>query len=81
MTTQTLHKKTNRYLCGASMPAEKRQIETWLSCTEPHKGVVPETEKEKIEAEILDEVRGYTAYPLFFPKKQEAWWKKVTAFF
>ncbi|MEO7924442.1 MAG: hypothetical protein ABIR30_12250 [Chitinophagaceae bacterium] len=80
MTTKTLHRKTNRYLSGAAMPAEARQIETWLSCTEQHKSVVPETEKEKIEQEILEEVRAFTAYPLFFPKA-EPWWKKFTAIF
>ena len=80
MNTKTLHKKTDRYLCGASMPAETRQIQNWLSCTNDNKSTVPQDEKTRIENEILVEIQAYTAYPLLYPKP-EPWWQKFTAFF
>lgn len=80
MTTKTLHQKANRYLSGAAMPAETRQIQNWLSCTDDHKASLSEEEKTIIEQEILEEVKGYTAYPLFYPA-EKPWWKKFTAFF
>lgn len=80
MTPEILKKKTTRYLQGSAMPAETRQIQTWLSCTDNGKAVVPDEEKERIEAEILAEIQAYTAYPLFYPRP-EPWWRKITAFF
>ena len=80
MTTNILHNKTDRYLCGASMPAETRQIQNWLSCINDNKNIVPPYEKTRIENQILAEVQAYTAYPLFYPKTQP-WWKKITAVF
>jgi hypothetical protein len=80
MTTKILHQKANRYLCGAAMPAETRQIQAWLSSTDAHKVSVSEEEKTIIEDEILEEVKSYTAYPLFYPK-EKSWWKKFTAVF
>ena len=79
MTTEILKKKTDRYLNGESMPAETKQIQNWLSCTD---NIVNLTEEDKhaIEQEILAEIQAYTAYPLFFPKP-EPWWRKITAFF
>jgi hypothetical protein len=79
MTTEVLQQKTTRYLQGQSRPAETRQIQNWLSCTDEQQKV-SEEERMQIESEILSEVQAYTAYPLFFPK-QEPWWKKVTTFF
>lgn len=80
MTTKTLHNKTGRYLCGASMPAETRQIQNWLSCINENQKIVSQEEKTRIENSILAEVKAYTAYPLFFPKAAP-WWKKFTAMF
>lgn len=80
MTTEVLNKKTTRYLQGRAMPAETRQIQTWLSCTDNSKRELKEEEKLAIESEILAEIQAYTAYPLFYPKP-EPWWKKITAFF
>jgi len=62
------------------MPAETRQIQTWLSCTDNGKASLSAEEKAMIEAEILAEIQAYTAYPLFFPKA-EPWWKKISTFF
>ena len=80
MTTEVLHKKTHRYLCGAAMPAETKQIQNWLSCIDDKEVNLSGKEKERIENEILAEVQAYTAYPLFYPKA-EPWWKKITAVF
>jgi hypothetical protein len=79
MQTEVLAKKTSRYLLGEAMPAETRQIQTWLSCTNSAKDL-PDEERALIENEILKEIQAYTAYPLFHPKP-EPWWKKITAFF
>ena len=81
MTSEVLKKKTTRYLQGRSMPAETRQIQNWLSCLEDVKPGAGEEEKAIIEAEILAEIQAYTAYPLFFPRKTQPWWKKITAVF
>jgi hypothetical protein len=79
MTTDTLKKKTERYLTGKSLPAETKQIQNWLSCID-HKKDLSKEERLAIEQEILAEVQAYTAYPLFFPKP-EPWWRKFTATF
>jgi len=80
MTTKTLYNKTGRYLCGASMPAETRQIQNWLSCINETKNSISQEEKTRIENNILAEVKAHTAYPLFFPKPAP-WWQKITAMF
>jgi hypothetical protein len=79
MKPETLHSKLERYAAGKAMPAEARQIQTWLSCTDSNKELSPE-EKSLLELEILQEVQAYTAYPLFYPKKK-SWWQKITALF
>ena len=80
MTTETLKKKTARYLKGESAPAETRQIQNWLSCTNKVSKNLSVEEKQQIEKEILAEIQAYTAYPLFYPKP-EPFWKKFTASF
>ena len=79
MTPEVLKKKTGRYLTGAAMPAETRQIQTWLSCTDNENVQLHEADKETVEAEILAEIQAYTAYPLFYPKPAP-WWQKITTF-
>ena len=80
MTTELLRKKTGRYLCGMSMPAEKRQIQTWLSCITDDKPPVKQEEREAIENEIVSQVQAYVISTLP-DTKQEHWWKKITAIF
>jgi len=80
MKPEILHNKLERYLAGKSMPAETRQIQTWLSCTETDAQLSPE-EKSLLELEILHEIQAYTAYPLFYPKKKQSWVQKIAAFF
>lgn len=80
MTTEVLKEKMGRYLSGLSMPSEKRQIQTWLSCTMTKKDSLPAKEKERIENEIVAEVQAYVDYSQFKPKP-ESWLKKITALF
>ncbi len=75
MTTEILRQKTSRYLYGSPMPAEAKQIQYWLSSTGAKKAT-SEEERTMIEEQILEEIKSYTAYPLFFPKK-DPWWKKL----
>lgn len=77
MTNEILEKKTTRYLFGQPMPAEAKQLQNWLSCTSEHKHQFSAEERELIEQEILDEVKGYTAYPLFYPRKKRSWFERV----
>ena len=80
MTTEVLRKKTGRYLCGLSAPAEKRQIQNWLSCTGDNKPALSPTEREIIEFEIVTQLQAYVDSTNFLPKK-ESFWKKIIAFF
>lgn len=80
MTTELLRKKTGRYLCGMSMPAEKRQIQMWLSCPADNRPSVSLEQREAIENEIVSQVQAYVISTLSYPKP-EPWWKKITAFF
>lgn len=81
MTTEVLREKTGRYLCGQSIPAEKKQIQTWLSCTPDKQAIVTtEEERELVEREIVMQVSAYAVSSLFIAKP-EPWWKKITAFF
>lgn len=80
MKTQSLHNRLERYLKGEATPAEARQIQTWLSCTTEEKQLTAE-ERAKLEMDILEEIKAYTAYPLFYPKKEQPWWRKIAAMF
>lgn len=80
MTTETLKKKTGRYLCGMSVPSEARQIQTWLSCTADKKVSHSAKEKVMIENQIVSEIQAYINWTTLQPKA-EPWWKKITAFF
>lgn len=80
MKTEILHQKLQRYIKGQATPAETRQIQNWLSCTAHKESLDPE-EKSQLEMEILTEIQAYTAYPLYRPAKENAWWKKITAMF
>lgn len=80
MKTEILHRKLERYLNGEAMPAETRQIQTWLSCTS-NEHSLSTSEKMILEQEILQDIQAHTAYPLFYPKKEDPWWRKITAMF
>ena len=80
MTTKDLQQKTARYLQDRALPAEKGQLQNWLSCTAIDKMELSDEEKVILENQILSEIQAYTAYPLFHPRP-EPWWKKFTAIF
>jgi len=80
MKTEILHRKLERYVNGEALPAETRQIQTWLSCT-TSESELSTAQKLQVEQDILKEIREETAYPLFYPKKEKAWWQKITAMF
>jgi hypothetical protein len=80
MKSEILQRKLERYLKGEAMPAETRQIQNWLSCTATDAQLTPE-EKSLLELEILQEIQSYTAYPLFYPKKEKPWWQKIATLF
>jgi hypothetical protein len=78
MKTEILHRKLERYINGDALPAETRQIQSWLSCTTSEMKLSAE-EKQQLENEILKDIQDHTAYPLFFPKREKAWWEKAVA--
>jgi hypothetical protein len=80
MTTEVLRKKTARYLCGMAVPAEKMQIQTWLSCTDNKAETTPE-ERQQIEDDIVAQVMAYVDSTLTFQSKSDPWWKRITASF
>ncbi|MDP4264036.1 MAG: hypothetical protein Q8941_16020 [Bacteroidota bacterium] len=80
MTTDILKKKTARYLRGQSVPAERKQIQNWLSCTGDRKMSVSTEERTIIENLIVAEVKAYIDYTKLEPEPAP-WWKKITAFF
>jgi len=80
MKTEILHRKLERYLNGEAMPAETRQIQAWLSVTDQETQLTKD-EKDQLEADILSEIREHTAYPLFYPRDEKAWWQKAVAAF
>jgi hypothetical protein len=81
MKTQILHQKLERYMNGQSLPAETRQIQNWLSCTTTEDVRLTDEQKLALENDILKEIQAYTAYPLFFPKREKPWWQKMVASF
>lgn len=82
MKTDILQRKLERYIKGEALPAETRQIQTWLSCTTSEEELsLSAEEKLQLEEEILKDIQDHTAYPLFFPKKEKAWWQKAVAAF
>jgi hypothetical protein len=81
MTSDVLKKKTARYLCGESHPAEKDQIQTWLSCTGDKKINTSPGERTVIENEIVAQVNAYVVSSQLVPAKSVSWWRKITACF
>ena len=80
MKTEILHRKLDRYINGEATPAEIRQIQAWLSCTATENNLTP-LEKSQLEMEILQEIQAYTAYPLFYPRKEKGWWQRALSVF
>lgn len=80
MKTEVLHKKIVRYLDGRSMPAEKNQIQNWLSTVDKSSLKLSDEDRLLLENEILADIQGTTNYMVLFPKSKP-WWQKMTTFF
>ena|SRR5215204_1109415 len=71
MQTEILKTKLERFIQGNASPAEVKQIDAWLSSGNYPKLHLTEKEKKDLHDCILYDVQCYTAYPLFYPKKNE----------
>ena len=72
MKLSILENKLHRYIHGTANTAEVKQVEAWLSSKQTIHNFINEKKKEKLRQRILFGVQYYTEYPLFFPKKEEA---------
>lgn len=75
MEIEVLKNKLSRYIRGEAYPAEIGQVEAWLSSDHTGDLQVSDEEKEMIGHHILNDVKCYTAYPLFFPEKSDVFEK------
>jgi hypothetical protein len=71
MQTEIIKNKLERFLEGKANPAEVKQIDAWLSSGNYTKLHLTEKERKDLHDYILYDVQCYTAYPLFYPKKNE----------
>ena len=71
METEILKPKLERFIGGNASPAEIKQIDAWFSNGNYQKLHLSEKERRDLHNSILYDVQCYTAYPLFFPKKNE----------
>ena len=71
METVLLKSKLERFIQGIASPAEVKQIDAWFSNGNYKKLHLSEKERRDLHNIILYDVQCYTAYPLFYPKKNE----------
>ena len=71
METEILKPKLERFIGGNASPAEIKQIDAWFSNGNYQKLHLSEKERRDLHNSILFDVQCYTAYPLFYPKKNE----------
>ncbi len=71
METDILKPKLERFIGGNASPAEIKQIDAWFSNGNYQKLHLSENERRSLHNNILYDVQCYTAYPLFYPKKNE----------
>jgi hypothetical protein len=71
METEILKPKLERFIQGNASPAEVKQIDAWFSNGNYLKLDLSEKERRDLHNSILYDVQCYTAYPLFYPKKNE----------
>jgi len=72
MKLSILENKLHRYIQGTANTAEVKQVDAWLSSKQTIHNFINAKKKEKLRQRILFEVQYYTEYPLYFPKKEEA---------
>lgn len=71
MQNEILKTKFERFVQGKASPAEVKQIDAWLSSGNYPKLQLTDKERRDLHGYILYDVQCYTAYPLFYPKKNE----------
>ncbi len=79
METEILKPKLERFRGGIASPAEIKQIDAWFSNGNYQKLHLSEKERRDLHNSILYDVQCYTAYPLFYPKKNESLKKSIFA--
>ena len=77
METEILKPKLERFIGGIASPAEVKQIDAWFSNGNYQKLHLSEKERRELHNSILYDVQCYTAYPLFYPKKNEYFKKSI----
>ena len=77
METEIPKPKLERFIQGNASPAEVKQIDAWLSNGNYLKLHLSEKERRHLHNNILYDVQCYTAYPLFYPKKNESLKKSI----
>ena len=77
METEILKPKLERFIGGNASPAEIKQIDAWFSNGNYQKLHLSEKERRDLHNSILYDVQCYTAYPLFYPKKNESLKKTI----
>ena len=77
METAILKPKLERLIGGIASPAEVKQIDAWFSNGNYQKLHLSEKERRDLHNSILYDVQCYTAYPLFYPKKNEYFKKSI----
>ena len=77
METEILKPKLERFIGGNASPAEIKQIDAWFSNGNYLKLHLSEKERRYLHNNILYDVQCYTAYPLFYPKKNESFKKTI----
>jgi len=80
METAILKQKLERFVQGNANPAEIKQIDAWFSNGNYQKLHLSEKERRDLHNNILYDVQCYTAYPLFYPKKNDYLKKSIFAF-
>ena len=77
METEILKPKLERFIGGNASPAEIKQIDAWFSNGNYQKLHLSDKERRDLHNDILYDVQCYTAYPLFYPKKNEYFKKSI----
>jgi len=78
METEILKPKLERFIGGIASPAEIKQIDAWFSNGNYQKLHLSEKERRDLHNSILYDVQCYTAYPLFYPKKNDYLKKSIS---
>jgi len=81
MKAEILKSRLLGYVNGTATPAEKRQIQDWLSAGNDTELPFDEAQLAIQKQEILWEIQAQTKYPEEFGTGEKPWWQKISAFF